>query len=145
MDGISEVWKYLVDGVKMNLVVMTRNPPRAIKLPRAVAWREIIIPIIISIDPKVMAFFALMGVSSTFMNIAVKTGFITKATNNDDPKTMMSVIGKKNINSPISPGQTISGEKAARVVAVEAIIGQATSPTPYLAASIAFMPSSISR
>ena len=30
----------------------------------------------------------------TFMKTDVKTGLITKATNRDDPKTMMSVIGK---------------------------------------------------
>ena len=45
------------------------------------------------------------------------------ATTRDEPKTIDSVIGKKIINSPITPGQKPKGKKAATVVAVEIIIG----------------------
>ena len=34
------------------------------------------------------------------------------------------------MNSPMSPGQSASGKKAASVVPVEAMMGHATSPTP---------------
>ena len=71
----------------------------------------------------------------TIVGADLTTGFITNATNNDEPKTIINVMGKNFINSPIIPGQSASGTKAARVVAVEEIIGQATSPAPYLAAS----------
>ena len=47
------------------------------------------------------------------------------------------------MNSPIIPGHKAKGTKAANVVAVEAIIGQATSPIPFFVASIALNPSSI--
>ncbi len=67
--------------------------------------------------------------------MAVKTGLITNATKSEEPNTMINVIGKNFINSPIIPGQNANGRKAANVVAVEAIIGMATSPTPYFAAS----------
>ena len=80
---------------------------------------------------------------STFIRTANKTGVITKATNNDDPKTIIKVMGKYCINSPIIPGQSANGTNAASVVAVEAIIGHATSPIPFLVASNAFKPSSI--
>ena len=39
--------------------------------------------------------------------------------------TVLKVKGKYFINSPIIPGQNIKGAKAASVVAVEAMIGQA--------------------
>ena len=76
------------------------------------------------------------------MKIEVNAGLITNATNREELNTMISVIGRYFMNSPIIPGQIASGINAASVVAVEAIIGQATSPTPYLAASNALMPSS---
>ncbi len=72
---------------------------------------------------------------STFINKEVKTGLITNATNKDELNTMMSVIGRYFIKLPMIPGQKASGINAARVVAVEAIIGQATSPAPCFAAS----------
>ncbi|CAI8174238.1 MAG: Uncharacterised protein [Crocinitomicaceae bacterium] len=81
---------------------------------------------------------------SVFIRTANKTGVITRATNNDEPKTIIKVIGRYCINSPIIPGQSANGTKAASVVAVEAIIGQATSPIPFLVASNEFNPSSIS-
>jgi len=65
----------------------------------------------------------------------VKTGLITKATKSDEDKTIIKVMGKYFINSPMIPGQKAKGIKATKVVAVEAIIGHATSPTAYLAAS----------
>ena len=49
------------------------------------------------------------------------------------------------MNSLIKPGHKASGKNAANVVAVEAMIGHATSPTPYLAASYGLYPSSIKR
>ena len=52
-------------------------------------------------------------------------GTKTNAISNDAVKVAISVIGKYFINSPIIPGQNISGAKAAKVVAVEAIIGHA--------------------
>ena len=47
------------------------------------------------------------------------------AINKEEVKTHIKVIGKYFINSPANPGQKISGKKAAKVVAVEAIIGNA--------------------
>ena len=47
------------------------------------------------------------------------------------------------MNSPIIPGQRAKGTNAASVVAVEAIIGHATSPIPFLVASNASKPPSI--
>ena len=59
---------------------------------------------------------------------------MTRATINEEVRTRISVIGKYFMNSPTRPGHTASGLKAASVVAVEAMIGQATSPAPNLAA-----------
>jgi hypothetical protein len=68
------------------------------------------------------------------MKAAVRTGFMTKATNKDELKTIINVIGKYFMNSPMRPGQIAKGKNAASVVAVEAMMGQATSPTPCFAA-----------
>ena len=43
----------------------------------------------------------------------------------EEIKTHIRVIGKYFINSPAKPGQNINGKKAARVVAVDDIIGRA--------------------
>ena len=43
---------------------------------------------------------------------------------------MINVNGRYCMNSPMMPGQMARGRKAASVVAVEAMMGQATSPTP---------------
>ena len=43
----------------------------------------------------------------------------------DAAKTAISVIGRYFMNSPDMPGHNASGTKAARVVHVEAMIGQA--------------------
>ena len=64
------------------------------------------------------------------------------ATNKEDPNTTESVIGRYIINSPITPGQSPRGIKAAIVVAVEIIIGIAISLIPCFAASILGIPSS---
>ena len=53
------------------------------------------------------------------------TGTKRSAIKREDVKTQINVMGKYFINSPASPGQKIRGIKAARVVAVEAIIGRA--------------------
>ena len=53
------------------------------------------------------------------------TGTNNRAIKREEVKTHINVIGKYFINSPASPGQKINGRKAAKVVAVEAIIGRA--------------------
>ena len=62
------------------------------------------------------------------MNDTAKTGFIIKATNNEAPKVIMSVIGRFFINLPITPGQNNNGKKGASVVRVTATTGKNTSP-----------------
>ena len=47
-----------------------------------------------------------------------------KAINNEALRVAIKVIGRNFMNSPTIPGQKTSGIKAAKVVAVEAIIGQ---------------------
>ena len=64
------------------------------------------------------------------MKIAVNTGLMTSATNSDEDKTTINVIGKYFMNSPNNPGQSANGMNAAKVVAVDAMMGHATSPTP---------------
>ena len=115
-------------------------------LPNAVA------PTAKNIPPKTTsesvtrwARFLLTPFSPTRMKAAVRTGFMTKATNKDELKTIINVIGKYFMNSPMRPGQMAKGKNAASVVAVEAMMGQATSPTPCFAAWIDDFPSSISR
>ena len=78
----------------------------------------------------------MIGSSSTFISAEVSPGLMTRATKRDDESTVISVNGRYFMNSPNRPGQKASGKKAAKVVAVEAIIGKATSPAPSLAASI---------
>ena len=78
---------------------------------------------------------------SSCINRDAKTGLITNATNNDEPNTMINVIGIYPMNSPIKSSQNKSGKKAARVVSVEEIIGTAISPTPCFAASNLLKPS----
>ncbi len=75
----------------------------------------------------------------------MSTGLITRATNNEELKVTMSVMGKYFINAPNKPGQNAKGKKAAKVVAVEAITGKATSPTPIFVASKALKPRSLNR
>ena len=48
---------------------------------------------------------------------------------------MIRVSGRYFMNSPTSPGQNASGRNAARVVAVEAMIGVETSPVAKRAAA----------
>ena len=72
-------------------------------------------------------------------------GTTTSPTKSDEVKVMIRVSGRYFMNSPTIPGQNVNGRKAAKVVAVEAIIGMATSPVPSLAASISLQPSSRKR
>ena len=44
------------------------------------------------------------------------------------------------MNLPIVPGHNPNGKKAAKVVAVDAMIGQAISPTPSIAACFRLKP-----
>ena len=44
---------------------------------------------------------------------------------NEAERTATKVMGRNFINSPTIPGQKINGKKAAKVVAVDAIIGKA--------------------
>ena len=52
-------------------------------------------------------------------------GTNTSAMNSDAVSVAMSVIGRNFMNSPTMPGQNSNGMKAARVVAVAAVIGHA--------------------
>ena len=54
-------------------------------------------------------------------------------------------MGKYFINSPVTPGQKSNGTNAAKVVAVDDIIGIAISLTPLFTASSLFMPCSCKR
>ena len=79
--------------------------------------------------------FARLGFTCwTFIYVTAKTGLITNATNKEEARTIINVMGKNFINSPIIPGHKASGMNAATVVAVDDIIGQATSPTPSITA-----------
>ena len=55
----------------------------------------------------------------------IKIFDVTEVIKRDDVKTHINVMGKYFINSPAKPGQNIKGKKAAKVVAVEDIIGSA--------------------
>ena len=82
------------------------------------------------------------GSSSSVMYIEHSVGMIVSATNSDDASVMISVLGRKPMNSPTIPGQNISGAKAANVVAVEPITGSATSAVAFFAAHTRSQPSS---
>ena len=73
------------------------------------------------------------------MNFETSIELKKMATTREEPRTIESVIGKKIINSPITPGQKPKGRNAATVVAVEIIIGYAISPIPFFAASMEFI------
>ena len=75
----------------------------------------------------------------------ISIGLIIRATNSEELKTIIKVIGSHCMNFPTIPSHKISGKNAARVVAVDAIIGNATSPTPCFVASNLGTPSSINR
>ena len=106
-------------------------PPRMKRLPKVVQ------PVPKSNSPKTTRMPVVMksrrtfiSASSTRMYRLVNMGLMTKAMNSEEDKTMMRVIGRYFINSPMMPGQMAKGRNAANVVAVEAMMGQATSPTP---------------
>ena len=100
-------------------------------------------PNTIAIKETILNRFLFNGASSTFMSADVNPGFITRATKREDESTVIKVSGKYFMNSPKRPGQKARGKNAASVVAVDAIIGKATSPAPSLAASILEYPSSM--
>ncbi len=75
--------------------------------------------------------FSLSGRSHSEQSV----GLITNPTNRDELSVMISVVGKKAMNSPTMPGQKSIGAKAASVVAVAAMTGTATSPVASFAAS----------
>ena len=69
----------------------------------------------IPIKKSFVALFLLAFSSSTRINIAISTGLITKATNKEEPNTIINVIGKYCINSPIIPGHKAKGTKAKEI------------------------------
>src|SRR5690625_7937232 len=77
-----------------------------------------------------------LSFSSTCMYFEINIALIIRATNKEEPNTTERVIGKNIRKLPSTPGHKPNGKKAASVVAVEAIIGQATSPIPCFTASI---------
>ena len=79
----------------------------------------------------------------TTFSIDPKTGTNNKAINNEEIRTQIKVIGKYFINSPAIPGQKIKGIKAARVVAVEEIIGNDIFFDAFAKASFTLNPSFI--
>ena len=81
----------------------------------------------VSVSPLIFVF--------TFIKKAHRAGFIIIATNRDEQRVTMRVMGRYFMNSPIIPGQKIIGKKAASVVRVEPITGQATSLVAFMAAS----------
>ena len=89
--------------------------------------------------------FGLVSFSSFLTKVTVKTGIITKATNNDEDRTIIRVMGIYFINSPIKSFQNNNGKNAASVVAVDEIMATAISPTANLAASNTLYPWSIKR
>src|SRR5688572_19545652 len=97
-----------------------------IRFPKSVEPAEINAPAAMVETTMTMAFLAFMGSSSSFKYMSVSTGLMTRATNREEPSTIIRVMGSQNINSPMIPGQTTNGRKAARVVAVEEMIGHAT-------------------
>ena len=70
---------------------------------------------------------------------------ITTTENKEEAKTIINVKGRYFMNSPMISFHISNGKKAANVVAVDEMIGQATSPTPSFAASSGLKPSCISR
>ena len=95
-----------------------------------------------AITPKMMAVIlypflfvrTLSSSSCVFMKSTANTGLMIYATTNDASKVMIRVIGKKNINLPITPCQNASGINGARVVMVPAKTGRNTSPAAIFAA-----------
>ncbi len=126
---------------------MINKLPNAVSVPRPADSPKIAkrTPTPIKIPVYKNSFFFGKSLSSAVINREVSIALITKATKSEDPKTTDKVIGKYIINLPIIPGQKPSGAKAATVVAVEAIIGHAISPTPCLAASLGDIPSANKR
>ena len=62
--------------------------------------------------------------ASALPKIEPRTGRKISAVNRDAISTKISVSGRYDMNSPLTPGQSSIGRKAARVVAVEDMMGQ---------------------
>ena len=87
----------------MNPVTVFKSPvSAAVRLRRASA---VLAPVLPKIEPSV--------------------GTNNNAMTSDAERTAIKVIGKYFMNSPVVPGQNAKGTKAARVVQVDAMIGQA--------------------
>ena len=69
----------------------------------------------------------LSGFDPHFHIANCRTGLIASATNKDELNTIIKVKGRYFMNSPIIPGHRARGINAATVVAVDDIIGHATS------------------
>ena len=65
------------------------------------------------------------SLASALPTSAPRFGTKTSAMTSEAVSVASSVIGRYFMNSPTMPGQNRSGRKAASVVAVEAVIGQA--------------------
>ena len=79
-------------------------------------------------SPPSMAWYraAVLGLSELALpKYAPKVGTKISAMRSDAVRVAIKVIGRKAMNSPTIPGQKSRGAKAARVVAVEAMIGHA--------------------
>ena len=69
------------------------------------------------------------------MNTDACTGLITIATNNDDSKHTINVIGMYFMKSPTIPGKNNNGANEAIIVRVAIVTGNTTSRGPSIAAS----------
>jgi hypothetical protein len=112
---------------KMEIITVAKNNPP--QIPAEPMYNRIAIrnkiPFLIQ-NLRFIDFFEL----PILIRSEVRTGFTTNATNSDEDKTMIKVMGRYLKNSPIKLGQNMSGINAATVVAVDAIIAVATSPVP---------------
>ena len=79
-------------------------------------------------------FFLLISLSLRSIKLETSIELKNIATISEEPKIADNVMGKYIINSPKVPGHVPKGINAAIVVAVDTIIGRATSPIPSLAA-----------
>ena len=76
------------------------------------------------------------------MKSAAKTGFITNATINEANSVAISVMGKYRMNSPMMPGQNMSGTNGATLTSVPLNTGKKTSPAAFFTAKLMGMFSS---
>jgi hypothetical protein len=72
---------------------------------------------------------------------AHSTGLKTIATSSEASSVMITVMGRYFMNSPMMPGQKMSGANATTVVSVEDVTAPATWSVPSAAAVSASLPS----